>query len=405
MTDMNQIELRDSAALRVLRAALWHETVPSLTDEEWRSVYATFRDQGILAIPAEILEKAETLPEGLFAEWKKQILRQVSHFYHLAGEESVLLEQLEQASISVAVLKGSAAAKYYPHPEYRAMGDIDIIPARDRYEEACSLLTHHGFADVTKETPDHRHIQLSKRDITVEVHRYFAKVNDPACAACIDELVYNGISADGHHLPDDINGLTILAHIGQHLEKGLDMRHVIDWMQFVHVYLNDGKRQTEFARLIRKTGLMKLAVSLTAMCHRYLGLPEEPEWCRTADDDLCDALLRYILKYAEVRAPSQQIFSTLSFMNIRHPVAFMKDLQSYGLKNWRAVERYRALRPFAWMYSAVHCVRKLFRYPEALRSVRQGLREGNQRTDLLDRLGTRQTAKGLAYYKDGKYIK
>ena len=62
-----------------------------------------------------------------------------------------------------------------------------------------------------------------------------------------------------------INGLVLLDHVRYHLQGGLGIRQIIDWMMFVHANLNDETWETGFAQLARGAGLETLAVTMTSM--------------------------------------------------------------------------------------------------------------------------------------------
>ena len=48
------------------------------------------------------------------------------------------------------ILKGAAAAGYYPDPAGRAMGDVDFLVPRERYEDALHLMTEQGYDECSK---------------------------------------------------------------------------------------------------------------------------------------------------------------------------------------------------------------------------------------------------------------
>ena len=85
----------------------------------------------------------------------------------------------------------------------------------------------------------------------------------------------------------------ILEHISQHLENGLGLRQIIDWMMFVHKCLPD-ENWPEFQVLASNIGMETLAIVMTRMCELHLGLPERM-WCKSADNELCGQLMDYIL--------------------------------------------------------------------------------------------------------------
>lgn len=190
-----------------------------------------------------------------------------------------MISILQAASISVAVLKGAAVAMNYPHPEYRSMGDIDIIVSKEQYMDAYHTLINHGY----EAEGDHslkvfrRHIRLSgPSGIKIELHHHFSSSLTKEYSEALDEIISEGIlNHETVEIPPIANGLVLLGHIQQHLSNGLGLRQIIDWMMYVERYLNDEFWNTEFKDVAVRCGLKKLAIVSTLMCQKYLGLDTE----------------------------------------------------------------------------------------------------------------------------------
>ena len=88
-------------------------------------------------------------------------------------------------------------------------------------------------------------------------------------------MLISSIPDNSTVLPDDENGIVLLSHIRQHLESGLGLRQIIDWMMFVRSYLNDEMWFSSFHEKAQRTGLESLAVITTKMCQKYLGLTKK----------------------------------------------------------------------------------------------------------------------------------
>lgn len=214
-------------------------------------------------------------------------------------------------TIPVVVLKGAAAAMSYPHPQYRSMGDIDIIVPQEQYVDAYHILVDHGY----EVEGDHslkvfrRHISfISSSGIEIELHHHFSSSLSKSYSDALDEIISEGIANceivnlndfNVPVLPPMANGVVLLGHIQQHLSSGLGLRQIIDWMMYVEKYLNDDFWNTEFKDAAERSGLKKLAMVSTLMCQKYLGPNPEITWCRNGNienEKLGDKLLEYIVK-------------------------------------------------------------------------------------------------------------
>ncbi|MBR3428756.1 MAG: nucleotidyltransferase family protein [Clostridia bacterium] len=382
--------------LNLLKASLWGNDVTTVTREDFEEM----KSQAVVSLPATVLSKIE-LDKELRRDRQKIILQQV-------GYNTNYIFQQENLPISVpyVILKGSAAAKYYPYPEFRTMGDIDIITRREDYETACREFLDSGCPELTETHQKEfgRHRSFLKNGVVIEVHLFFSLLNDPEKANYLDDLIINNINPS-HFLPDPVNGLVLLEHISQHLEEGLGLRQIIDWMMFVDKYLKDNK-WNKFREMAQKTGLETLAIVTTRMCEMYLGLPEH-QWCKAVDETLCHKLMDYVLDSGNfgIKRNDESSVSINLLTYVRTPAAFFRLLQERGLVNWKATRKYGILKPFAWIY-------QLFRY-QILSVKRKDVSEkmkkeytiSRERIALFDALGTKQVSKGLAVYENGEYTK
>lgn len=377
--------------LSVIRFSIWGTGTASVDE----SVFDEMKQHSIAALFSHCLSSAELSPE-LKNEWKQYILQQVSYYAQYKYEQSHL-----PLTVPYVILKGTAAAVYYPHPEYRAMGDIDIMTRREDYDIACKQLMDNGYCivhDIYKET------NLVRNGVSVDLHRQFASLNNPYCVKYLDDLIIENIN-NSHVLPDLINGLVLLEHINQHLESGLGLRQIIDWMMFVDKCLPDEK-WPEFYALVKNIELEKLAVVSTRMCELYLGLPSR-QWCADADIGLCDQLMEYVLACGNFgnKKTSDADISETAFTYIRTPKAWFGLLQKQGLTNWKATNKYRILKPFAWMYQLVRYASRGLKRDRALYKIREEYVAAKNKMALFDALGVKTATKGLVIYKDGKYVK
>ena len=389
-------ELRDDTdtmrMLSLLKSCLWGSEPPSDIDRE---VYLGFCSQAITALPASIMPKL-SMPDEIRDAWQKNIIRLVAFYVSYSYEQEHL-----PLTVPYVILKGTSAAQYYPHPEYRTMGDIDIITRREDFDAAYNQLLVNGFRKMSELE---REVSFWKNGVTIELHRYFASLNDPVQSKYLDDLIIQNINSS-HVLPDPVNGLVLLEHISQHLEKGLGLRQIIDWMMFVHRCLPD-QEWPSFRQMANQIGMETLAVTVTRMCEMYLGLPER-QWSKGANEKVCAQLMEFILSSGNfgVKLTSDADVGETILTYSWGPVAAFKYLQERGLENWKITRRVACLRPFAWLYQAGRYLFKGFSQDEALITLKKQYKGAKKRKRLMDSLAVKQKSKGLVVYKNGKYVK
>ncbi len=376
----------------LIKSSLWQTEIKQEADYD---IYNEMKKHNVLLLPAGILMHL-SMTEELRKEWKRDILRHCLH-----QEQYKYMQDNIPISVPYVILKGTSASQYYPCPEYRIMGDIDVITKRKDFNQAYEDLLNNGYREIKNEE---REITLEKDGIIVELHRFFASLNDPKQSKYLDDLIIDNI-APSHILPDPVNGLVLLEHISQHLEHGLGLRQIIDWMMFVDRCLPDAQ-WPEFKTMAKNIGLKKLAVVTTRMCEIYLGLKAR-NWSKDAEESVCKSMMEYILScgdFGQKWTSNLHVGQTI-FTYARGPVSTFKWLQERGLVNWKAAQKHIFLRPFAWLYQATRYIVKGFGQEKASATLRREYEAAKERIALFDSLGVKQKAKGLVIYKDGKYVK
>lgn len=383
--------MRKEQWLDLVKLSLWGNGI-AVADED---TYEEMKKQAIATLPAPYLASL-SISEDLLQKWKSFIFEQLIFTTQCNYMQSVL-----PITVPYVILKGTSVAQYYPYPDYRMMGDIDIMTRREDLEAACEQLMEAGYS-VEKSL--NREISLVKNMIVVELHRRFATLNDPAKAKRLDDLIIENINPS-HVLPDLINGLVVLEHISQHMEGGLGLRQIIDWMMFVDKCLPDDK-WPEFQKLAGEIGLEQLAIVTTRMCELYLGLSHR-EWCAGADSTLCEQLIDYVMLCGNFgnKKTSDSDISKNAFAVASTPKAAFKLLQKQGLTNWDAAQKYKALRPFAWIYQGFRYAVKGLKREKAVSKIKAEYSAAMKRKEMFDALGVTTVAKGSIIYKDGEYVK
>ncbi len=372
----------------LIKLSLWGNGNPTV---DW-SAYQEMKSQAIAVLPASVLS-ALSLPPELMAEWRNTIIQQISLYTSYTYVQSHL-----PINLPYVILKGTSAAQYYPHPEYRLMGDIDIITRREDYNSCCEMMLENAWRETTSKSDLERgrHRSFVNKGIIVEIHAFFASMNDVEKAKAFDDLVINNIT-DNHVLPDLVNGLVLIDHVNQHMEEGIGLRQIIDWMMFVDKCLTDDK-WIEFEKMAAQTGLKELAITTTRMCEIYLGL-QKHKWCARADEKLCKRLMEYVMRCGNfgVNLSQTDTLYVSGLYQLRHPIKVIRDLQQKGCESL-TIARNPILRPFAWIVEGRRRFCKTHSKLDKYRNAR--------RTNALFRsLGVSRYTEGLVYYKDGHYFK
>lgn len=376
---MNQTE---QILLQAIQKSLWNTDIIFPEDTDWNAVLKEAEDQAVLGIVIGVA------PADVQKEWKARASAGTAHFVRILHYQEELYKLLKDHDIPTVILKGCAAAIYYPNPSLRAMGDIDFLVPPEHFDRAKELLAQNGY-EIEDDPRAPRHMHVHKDGISFEQHRFFSSEGievEGYITEGISEIEERSIYGSVFPMLTKLaNGLVLLGHMVQHLKTGLGLRQVIDWMMFVHAELDDALWNTAFQRAANETGLETVAVTMTRVCQLYLGLTDSIRWCQYADNELCEELIENLLSsgnFDRKRGTGSAVESVTS--NIARKGLF-RYLQTAGEYNWKAYHKHKWLKPFAWFYQICRYAKKGIQAKRGGK-LKEDLVRGRQRSNLLKQL-------------------
>ena len=391
----------DRMICELIRGVFWNAPIKVHTHEEWAEAYKEVKEHRIELLFIEAL-KIWDVPVDIKNTWKMECFVTTAHNVQLLSLQKEIHELLIKEEIEYSILKGSAAAIYYSKPLYRTAGDIDIIVKDKDFERAYALFCRFfGTPSIgSKHNGEIREYMYMKDSCVIELHQSYSILANKD----YEEILDSWIKDDIHNcrvrkieekyqfcIPSEIiNGLVLLAHIAQHLEGGLGLRQIIDWMMYVDKCLQDEKWPA-FQDNAREIGLEKLAITTTRMCHLYLGLPiKNIHWADSADSDLCYELMDFVLacgNFGRKQGTSNKVAMIVS--QNQGVISLFKNLQQRGVSNWAALRQYPFLRPLAWIYQGCRYLKKGIEENNSLVEIKKKLSDGKKRNVMLKKLGVK----------------
>ena len=128
----------ETGTINLIKFTLWGIGKPE-ADE---GVFSDLKDHTLIALPADLLTSMN-LSEELAARWKNEVLQHLMSYFSYKEQEKEL-----PLTVPYVLMKGSAAGQYYPKPEYRSMGDIDLITKSEDFETACNDMLSGGYEEI-----------------------------------------------------------------------------------------------------------------------------------------------------------------------------------------------------------------------------------------------------------------
>lgn len=286
---------------RLLSLALHNKALERLSpDVDYARVIAVAESHKVMALLHPVLEHAG-LQESIWKIVDRKGEQTVRQSYRLLMLSRYVIGLLKENGIDAILLKGCGTAAWYPVPELRKSGDIDLLfKSEDETRKALQILAQQGFV-TTEDQPANHHIVCESRDsVSLELHMSLAEPFDSEktnrfLADCQKEYfahrrvvdcmgVAFELTSDGYH------AFYLLLHMLQHyVRAGFGVKLLCDWVVFWEGPLSEEEKKI-FLRLTQESGTFGFAVMMTRVCVKYLGLREKQvEFLMQAEPkDVCD---------------------------------------------------------------------------------------------------------------------
>lgn len=322
----------------------------------------TAEQHSVLPLLYDVLS-AETLPENVRQRLQSVSLKTVRQSYRLLFLTRYLVRLLEEAGIPLVVLKGCGVAAYYPVPELRKSGDVDLLVRKRDAERALEVLERAGYVRLDKQAVNHHMVCRSGEGILVELHVLLAEPFDNErineCMQRIAERFEEQIvrrTCMGVEFPllsDAYQAFQLLLHMLQHfLRAGFGLKLLCDWT----VFWNGRAREEawpEFERLAAENGVYDFARIVTECCVEFLGLCREySEGGRNRE--LAERFLCDVFEAEEFGRSSAERMVAVQGTGVG---AYLKEFHHQMKLNHPKTSGYVILWPFLWIVTLFVFVR------------------------------------------------
>ncbi len=276
----------------LLRTALWGGTVDADGDEITRNVVMSAlriaKAQAVLGIVANEVLRCERLSGVLNKEdkvtLKHFVMSNLSICNMLNGVLIRVVVELRKHGIEPVLLKGQGIAKYYPMPELRQCGDIDIYVGQENFAKSCEVIGAMSTPeDRQKDISSLKHYHTRIGLAFIEIHRYtdvyfprrydlkYQKISDVGMYSDLVPLDFSGVSVMTPSI--NFNVFFIFNHFWHHfIADGVGLRQICDWVRLLHE--NSGKIDLNYlSDVLQKMQLMKEWKVFGYIAVNTLGLP------------------------------------------------------------------------------------------------------------------------------------
>lgn len=257
---------------------------------EWKVLYAEAGRQTVLGVMyggLEQLPEEQLPPMPMKMQWIG-LVKKVEVGYRLHMKRSgELTAEVRNAGFESCVLKGVAMAQYYPKPEKRQCGDIDlwilgcrrdvIKWLRSRYQTGHNVW-HNVGVEVFKDVPVEVHFHpgwLYQPWHNRRLQQWFdgyASSSNPT-AACDNGLEY-------YVMPVEFDVVYSLVHSYRHLiAGGIGLRHMVDYFYVLKAAQLKGLQLNGIKQDIKRFGLLRFASAVMWVLQQMCGMSRDELLC------------------------------------------------------------------------------------------------------------------------------
>ena len=278
----------------ILKSALWGSgdrlDTSTLPRNDVMATLRVAKSQTVLGMVANEVLKTSSLSSLLADEDKAGLKRFVMS--NLATGQMLnnalvnIVQGLRKHEIDPVLLKGQGIAKYYPVPELRQCGDIDIYVGQEKFTKACEVIGAMSTPeDHQGDIPSLKHFHTRIGNAFIEIHRYtdvyypkrldriYQRISDDGMSSDLVPLDFTGVSVMSPSV--NFNVFFIFNHFWHHfIADGVGIRQICDWVLLLHH--NYGKIDLQYLEsVLNQMGLMKQWKVFGCIAVDVLGLPRK----------------------------------------------------------------------------------------------------------------------------------
>ncbi len=233
----------------LLRRALWGTPAEVPADfSGWRDVIILAKSQSVLGLVGNVLitDYSSRLPAKTLDKLKSFVMANMMMHEKQDRVLAKSVRAFNAAGISPVLLKGRGLAQYYPQPNLRQCGDLDMYVGHGNYSAAYEVLRPiSDTIDDIRTLSVGIHFDANVGGTDIEVHRYtetyptkrlnsiYQKASDKGMSEGLVPMKVLDVEVD---TPSDVfNAFYVFSHMFRHfLFEGIGFRQICDWMMFLH---------------------------------------------------------------------------------------------------------------------------------------------------------------------------
>ena len=231
------------------------------------------RIHSVMGVFGYMAMKYRLFPEMVPA-FRRECMATISTFGQRAGRAEQLLAELTRRGIDHVLMKGYILKDYYPVPELRTFGDIDMVIRREDREKTHALMQELGFQVKTDWEPVYSYVKPLEH---YEFHTELLETDISEgmdCRAYFQDPWQHAVCSGNHRheFAPEYHFLYMLAHLAKHVRSsGAGARMYLDLAAFIRHF----GEKADWAWIrgeLEKIRLAPFANTALTFVERYFGV-------------------------------------------------------------------------------------------------------------------------------------
>ena len=253
----------------------------SMSAQNWWSLFRLLQRNHVAALVSEVFDKMpkEMLPpRAVLIPWLAERDKATEWARYQKDVQDDIVDTLQKHGIQTLVLKGTHIATYYPHPELREFGDLDLY-FFDKHDEADRVAKKELGVSISDKS--HHHTKYDYRGVTVESHYDFVNTHYPPSNRNYETLLKEQVPSPTFEV------LFLLRHMACHFAASrITLRDLFDWTLTCRA-LNDKVDWGRVQDIATEYGMSSFVRALSIVAEHQLGI-SMPLQLSNGPDDIAD---------------------------------------------------------------------------------------------------------------------
>lgn len=243
----------------------------SMDVQRWWSLFRRMQQNHVAALTYSATAQCEVSRDVLMP-WLSEREKAIDWHHYQSSVQQDIIDTMQRNGIRTMVLKGTHLAQYYPEPQLREFGDLDLY-FFDNHSEADRVAQRE--LRVTVNTEPHHHTRYNFRGVTVESHYDFFNSYYPGSNKPYNKMLLSVAPSATFDV------LHFLRHAAIHFAaKGLNLRDLCDWVMIVATGKDIDWNTVE--REISRFGMAPFVATLDEVTRTHLGIASPLHFCAPA---------------------------------------------------------------------------------------------------------------------------